>query len=165
MWTEVFLVQAKSDWQIFEHLDQMAFPKCHALHYLQMATEKLAKAYLLAGPTEINKVRSTHQALTRFLQLAYRSAGLQEEMGMTAKQLREHVKQILPLASDIEKLAPKLAAGGPNPEYPWELPNGAFHAPATYEFRISKELLEPHGHKLIKLLRTALLKFYVLQET
>jgi len=45
MWSEAFLAQAKSDWQIYEHLEKTSFSKCHALHYLQMATEKLAKAY------------------------------------------------------------------------------------------------------------------------
>jgi hypothetical protein len=164
MWWEVFLMQAKSDWQVYEHLDKTALPQCHALHYLQMATEKLAKAYLLAGPTDIGKVRSTHRALTRFLQLAYRSTGLQEEMGMTVKQLREYIKQLLPLAYELESLAPSLAGDGPNPEYPWEAPEGTFSVPANYEFRITKELLEPHGYKLIKLLRTALRKFYILQE-
>jgi hypothetical protein len=45
MWSDAFLTQARSDWQVFEHLYDSDFPECHALHYLQMATEKLAKAY------------------------------------------------------------------------------------------------------------------------
>jgi hypothetical protein len=162
MWSDAFLTQAGADWQIFEHLYDSDFPECHALHYLQMATEKLAKAYLLAGPTDIETVGSTHRALIRFLQDISRNRGLQEEMVMTAAQLRAHVKQLLPLAFEIEKLAPKLAAGGPNPEYPWEAPKGTFCVPATYEFSISQLLLEPRGHHLIRLIKIALKKFHVL---
>lgn len=39
---------ARSDWEAYKHLaslSQPRFPWCHALHYLQMATEEMAKAY------------------------------------------------------------------------------------------------------------------------
>jgi hypothetical protein len=42
----LFLVQARSDFQVYEWLQkESTFPECHALHYLQMATEKLGKAH------------------------------------------------------------------------------------------------------------------------
>ena len=40
-----FLAQARSDWNVYRLLSESREPSCHALHYLQMATEKLAKAY------------------------------------------------------------------------------------------------------------------------
>ena len=83
-------------------------------------------------------------------------------MQMTAKQLLAYVHQALPLAYEIESLAPSLALGGSNPEYPWQAPNGTIQTPATHEFVIKKALREPHGRNLIKLIRTALEKFYVL---
>jgi len=162
MWSEVFLTQARSDWDVSEHLKETSLPTCHMLHYLQMATEKLAKAYLLAGPTDIKSVRSTHRAVTRFLQLLSRNEGLREEMGMKPRQLRTYVQQILPLAHKIESLAPSLAGNGPNPEYPWKAPAGAFHAPATHEFEIDTDLDNSLGFNLIKLMRTLLAKFKVL---
>jgi hypothetical protein len=161
-WPQVFLAQAKSDWQVYEHLKKTQFPSCHALHYLQMATEKLAKAYLLVRPTDVQSVLSTHKALIRFLRDVSRNNRLQNEMGMRAMQLRAHVQQLLPLAYEIENLAPSLAGDGPNPEYPWQDPTGAFHAPATYDFSITNALLEPHGYNLIKLVRAALKKFEIL---
>jgi len=164
MWSEVFLAQAKSDWRVYEHLRQTPLPEGHALHYLQMATEKLAKAYLLADLSESQSIRLTHRALTRFLKLCARIQGLQGEMGMTPGQFRAHIQQLLPLAFEIEKLAPDLALGGPNPEYPWEMPKGTFHVPADHKFAVSALLNDSHGHKLIKLVRTALEKFYVLHE-
>jgi len=162
MWSKVFLEQASSDWQVYEHLKGTHFPNCHALHYLQMATEKLAKAYLLVIPTESQSVLSTHKGLTRFLRNVSRNSGLQNEMGMQAKQLQAHIRQLLPLASEVENLAPTLAGEGPNPEYPWQDPLGNFYVPAIYEFPLSKILLEPRGYSLIKLIRIALTKFDVL---
>jgi hypothetical protein len=164
MWSEVFLAQAQSDWQVYEHLEKTTFPHCHALHYLQMTTEKLAKAYLLAGQTNTKIVRSTHHGLSRFFQLVSRNKGLQEEMGMTAKQLSAHVQRLLPLAHDIESLAPAIAGNSPNPEYPREAPLSVFYAPMNYEFAISKALRAPHGLNLIKLIRTILKKFYALHK-
>ena len=162
MWSEVFFTQASSDWQLYEHLRQTSFPECHALHYLQMATEKLGKAYLFAGRTHSKTIRSTHHALTKFLQLASRNDALQQVIGMTARQLRAHVQQLLPLAYEVEHLAPTLAHDGPNPEYPWEAPPGFFHAPATHEFALIKALEEPRGYNLIKPLRIVVNKFEVL---
>jgi len=164
MWSEAFFTQAKSDWKVYEHLAESDFPACHALHYLQMATEKLAKAYLLADVNEIEDVRSTHRAFTRFLQLIARSKRLEKEMRMTGRQLLAYVQQSLPLAYEVKSLAPSLALGGSNPEYPWEAPTKAILTPATHEFAIKQVLREPRGRNLIKLIRTALEKFYVLHK-
>jgi len=48
---EAFLAQASSDYEVFQillDLDRTVVPVCHPLHYLQMSTEKLAKAAKLA---------------------------------------------------------------------------------------------------------------------
>ncbi len=164
MWSEVFLSQAKSDWQVYKHIEGTSFPRCHALHYLQMATEKLAKAYLLAGPTDIQTVRTTHSAFTKYLQALSRNKRLQNALGMLDTQLRAHIKQLLPLAYEIERLAPALARDGPNPEYPWETPRGTYHAPAVYEFGMSSILLEPRGLHLKRLIQIALERFHFLHD-
>jgi hypothetical protein len=45
---DAFYRQAWSDWQAYKLLAEAdGLPRCHALHYLQMACEKLAKAYRL----------------------------------------------------------------------------------------------------------------------
>lgn len=45
-WARAYVAQARSDWQLFERLREMeSVEMCHHLHYLQMACEKLAKAY------------------------------------------------------------------------------------------------------------------------
>jgi hypothetical protein len=63
----LFLLQARSDFDVFEFLREHCrkgdFPACHALHYLQMATELLGKAHAWKrGPP-----RQTHRAFVRFL--------------------------------------------------------------------------------------------------
>jgi hypothetical protein len=46
-----FYEQAWSDWQAYEALTRVSeLPRCHALHYLQMACQKLGKAYRLRNP-------------------------------------------------------------------------------------------------------------------
>ena len=48
---DAFVRQAQSDFAAFELLvarDRSEIPSCHALHYLQMATEKLSKAVFLS---------------------------------------------------------------------------------------------------------------------
>lgn len=77
----------------------------------------------------------------------------------------QSLQQLLPLAYEIEKLAPALAGDGPNPEYPWEAPEKIFNVPAAYEFTIGKVLRQPRGHNLIKLLRVALKNFAILHTT
>ncbi|MGQ9625938.1 MAG: hypothetical protein ACUVV0_03420 [Anaerolineae bacterium] len=160
MWSDAYLEQARSDWDAFEVICTSPLPDCHKLHYLQMATEKLGKALLLAGGTDLDVVRGTHRAFTRFLQIAARNHGLQRELNMTGPQLQAHIQQLLPIAYDIERLAPALAGGGPNAEYPWEAPSGTVNTPVSYGFPVSSTLKLPKGRNLLKLIKTTLEKFY-----
>ena len=59
-WMNAFLQQARSDWQAYNLVDHSTLPSCHAMHYLQMATEKLAKAALLAGGMKPEELRNSH---------------------------------------------------------------------------------------------------------
>ena len=48
--------QAKSDHQVFQRLRSEGVAQCHSLHYLQMVTEKLAKAYFWRSGSPRRKV-------------------------------------------------------------------------------------------------------------
>jgi len=143
------------------YLKVTSVPKCHALHYLQMTTEKLSKAVVLAGGADLNIVRRTHRAFTRFLQIAARNHGLQRELGITGSQLWAHINQLLPIAYEIECLAPALADGGPNAEYPWEAPPSTINVPASYNFPVNSTLRLPGGRNLLRLTKVMLDRFYV----
>jgi len=161
MWHKGYLEQARSDWIAYNTLQVGSIANCHTLHYLQMTTEKLGKAFFLVGGTPLDAVRRSHRAFTRFLQLVARNHGLQRELGMTGLQLRMHIQQLLPIAYEIERLAPALAGGGANVEYPWESPSGTINVPASYNFPVSSTLQSPRGRNLLKLIKVTLHRFYL----
>lgn len=158
-WMIAFQEQARSAWQAYHLMDQSSLPSCHTLHYLQMATEKLAKAALLAGGMKLEDLRNSHLAFTKFLRVAFRNRNLRHEMGMSGAQLRTHFANTIPVADAIERLAPALADGGVNPEYPWRDPNGIVHTPATYSFDLARVLSTPKGVNLLKDISLMLRKF------
>ena len=57
--------QAKSDHAVFVLLRRAGVPECHMLHYLQMAAEKISKAYLWRSGTAPPR---SHIGLMPFLQ-------------------------------------------------------------------------------------------------
>lgn len=161
-WHEAFLEQAKSDWRTYEAMTRSLADECQQLHYLQMATEKLGKAMLLAEGIEIGKVRSSHKAFTRFLQIVVRHPRVQEELQLSLAQLRSYIIPLLPLAESIERLAPALAQDGPNPEYPWQAPSDTIRVPALFSFPIALQLQSPIGRKFLRLVRLLLYRFHIL---
>ena len=152
IWSEAYFLQARSDWQVYQTLQRQPVPECHSLHYLQMAAEKMGKAFLIAGGNAPASVHTSHRAFVRFLQVFAHNPDLQKQLQMTRTQLRAHIRALLPIADEIERLAPALAHGGPNAEYPWETPAGTVHAPATYKFALSSQLRAPKGIKLLTLI-------------
>lgn len=147
-----FYRQAQSDWSVFRHFHPcgprwwatvrrmwcgvagvrpFSFAACHELHYLQMCTEKLAKAYYKTDP------RTGHAAFRRFLTDLPSNTKAAVPLGLdSAAGLTRWEGSVRPLVGAVEDLAPQIADRKrlPNPEYPW--PRGAeTHAPADYSFR------------------------------
>ncbi len=63
---ELWWKQAQSDYQVFGHFRENGFEQCHSLHYLQMAMEKIAKAYSWRDETP---PRLSHAGFVTFLRL------------------------------------------------------------------------------------------------
>lgn len=162
MWHLAYLEQARSDWKIYKTLKDLSLDDCHALHYLQMTTEKLAKAMLLARGAEIKQIRSSHKAFLRFLQIAARHPSLPRLLKIPAKQFLQFTRSLLPLADNIQSLAPALARNGPNVEYPWEEPSGMIRVPASFRFSVSVQLRQPSGRKLLRFIKVILERFETL---
>jgi hypothetical protein len=136
----LFLVQARTDFAVFELLRrQPDLPACHALHYLQMATELLGKAHAWKHGPRAN----THRAFVGFLRSLSTNRKAQRQLGFEGRNENwEHlIRKSVLLAERIENLAPALALDAPNPEYPWprEAPQVA---PAEHTFGIWQELQE-----------------------
>jgi hypothetical protein len=99
-------------------MNENARPLCHQLHYLQMASEKLAKAFLCDPGNR--RPRQVHNALVTFLRIAKSRRDLRRASKMSKPQFRSFIDGLLPLANAVEKLAPAAGPDKPNPEYPWQ---------------------------------------------
>lgn len=94
----------------------VSFPVCHELHYLQMCTEKLAKAYYKTD------LRTGHAAFRQFLRDVSSNPAALRPLGFTlVTDLTRWQGSVKPIVDAIEDLAPSIAdaKGLPNPEYPW----------------------------------------------
>jgi hypothetical protein len=136
---DVWWQQAKSDHTIFLLLRHRGVADCHQLHYLQMASAKIGKAYFWQRGVP---PPATHTVFVQFLrclghvrpQHRDRIAGL---FGFRRPQeFQNWLRVILPVAREIERLAPSLANDGPNPEYPSPHSRPTF-APVNYDFTTS----------------------------
>jgi hypothetical protein len=156
-----FLEQARSDWRVYRLLAERAEHKCHELHYLQMATEKLAKAYRLRETqSPISELVRHHTGFEKFVRQYLLSARNRERYQGKTEQLKSLVKQFAKLAAEIEKLAPAIdRANAPeNAEYPWETGDSVI-APCEWSFP-ALELLRAHsGRALLKTVALALEDF------
>ena len=145
-----FYRQSNSDWRLFAELrNRSAREGCHELHYLQMATEKLAKAFLWGTRTP---PRQTHVSLVQFLRRIASSRRVRDALQFARQeQLAAWVQAVLPLAYAIERSAPDLAGDGPNPEYPWprDMPETA---PVDYDFPAVHELATARGRQFVELI-------------
>lgn len=160
---QVWWEQTCADHAVLRLLRRQGAAPCHQLHYLQMVTEKLGKAYFWRTG---RPPRTSHASFVRFLQAlddrpvadVSRIAGL---LGFGKPQALENwIPTICPLAYDLERLAPDLAGrNSPNPEYPW--PHTApLIAPVSYSFKVWTDLTETgRGHQLIRVIDAAVQQF------
>ena len=154
--------QAKSDLQLFKQLRRLGAHECHLLHYLQMSTEKISKAYLWRSGRVPPK---SHTGFIRFLKaLLDRPIG---DLTRIAKLLgfgRPHdldnwVTSSQQLAYSLQNIAPAESKNGPNPEYP--CPHEApINCPASHRFVLWNELLNTgQGRKLLQFIEHAVDRF------
>jgi hypothetical protein len=143
----LYLVQARSDRSILRLLGSQ--PACHQLHYLQMLTEKLAKAFFWRGP---GAEALGHAAFVRFVRAIASNRRVAEGLGFTSMlSFREWIADVSDLAYELERLAPALAADGPNPEYPWPRAYPE-HTPAEHDFVFWRHFRSRSGFTLLRML-------------
>ena len=155
--------QVRSDHAVLLMLRRNDARPCHQLHYLQMVTEKIGKAYFWRSG---HAPRRTHASFVRFLQAlddrpTADLARIAQLLGFgRAEDFENWIPTITPLAYELERLAPALAGdNGPNPEYPWPRVN-PLNAPASYDFTVWAELTESgRGRQLLRVVDAAILEF------
>lgn len=157
-WRVAYAKQARADLRAREKLlEHMGLPACQQLHFLQMACEKVCKAYLCGQGTNPEKLRTSHAFIAGPLPVIVR-----EQFARERRQRQTDrswvIEAVRTLARKIELLAPAVDAGGTHPancEYPWLAPDGLVSVPAEHNFGINL-LYEPAGAFLIKALQTAM---------
>jgi hypothetical protein len=158
-WRDAFFLQAQREHGVRKLLNEARVEYSHQLHYLQMVTEKLAKAYA-AAPGSNTPPPTTHAAFVRLLQTTKGRPDLRRQLGYAdTASFREFIDSLLPLADRIEQLAPNFAGTtNPNPEYPWrDAHANEVIAPVQFDFAE----FSPRSPQMIKLERLveALIRF------
>ncbi len=146
--------QALSDLETREILVRGCAEKCHRLHFLQMAAEKICKAYLTMANGHEN-VRKTHAYVTRNLPVIARQfyAMINDNNEIS----RWEISEIRRLSHEIEVLAPACYDGNvreDNTEYPWQDGKGEVQTPCEYNFPNINDGSRTIN-RLIRLIRTA----------
>lgn len=158
---KVWWDQAKSDHDAFLLFRRQGVAQCHSLHYLQMATEKIAKAYFWRSGSPPPKDHAGFVQYLRFLGQTRQSD--RERIGNLFSFTRfgdfqKWIRAVLPMAYDLEHLAPTLAKDGPNPEYPW--PHKApTNAPVHHKFEVWEKLTSGQGRDLMRVIQLAITRF------
>lgn len=153
-WAHAFAIQALSDLAARETLlRDPQLPHCHELHFLQMACEKLCKAYLMGrSDQDPLRLQSSHGYVKKTLPILAKQFLAENQSPVPA----HIIKSIARLAERIELLAPTQKAGGTvpsNTEYPWQ-GTSEICVPCQHDFGMM--LLNGRaGRTLIKCLRIA----------
>ena len=159
---ETWWQQVKSDHAVFVLLRGQGMPQCHLLHYLQMVTEKLAKAYFWRSGSPPPK---NHAGFAKFLRFLghIRRRDDQERIAhlftfRRFSDFKKWIRAVLPIAYALERISPALANNGPNTEYPWphEQPETA---PVHHDFAIWSSLTTGRGRDLMRIIRIAVERF------
>jgi hypothetical protein len=122
-WARAFAKQGASELAVYRELRTLRLSgnitaDCHELHYLQMALEKIGKAYVLRfGNAQIQNHRSSHDVVKLFMQNVLKDPSSKSLFGASETLLKE----VRNLAAAVEHLSPAIERESHprNCEYPW----------------------------------------------
>jgi hypothetical protein len=132
-WARAYAKQALSDLRAREALITAKAEKCHRLHFLQMAAEKICKASLVKTHGH-DQVRRTHACVQKQLPNIAREVFSRNKGTKTQSW---QMKSIRRFAREIELVAPACDAADTredNSEYPWLDAQGTVQTPCDYSF-------------------------------
>src|SRR5579862_172631 len=158
---ELWWQQAKSDHDAFALLRREGGAECHLLHYLQMATEKTAKAYFWRSGSPPPRSHAGFVQFLRFLGQVQKSKHQRIANLFSFKKFTDFqrwIHAVLPIAYQLEHLTPDLANDGPNPEYPWPHKK-PIAAPVNHKFAVWASLMNSQGRDLMRVIRIAVDRF------
>ncbi len=130
---KAFAVQALSDLDARDDLAKTSAPACHQLHFLQMASEKVCKAFLIESDG-YEKLKLRHDVIAKTLPVLARQIFAS---GVAIKRSHGRNAAIRQMAYEIELLCPSCDANKSRPdnsEYPWVDRKGDVQTPCLYSF-------------------------------
>ena len=157
IWQHAYARQAKADLVAYEVLRAAPhLPRCQSLHFLQMACEKLCKAYLCSQKVEPRFLQTSHGFIAGKLPEIFK-----DRRRLKLRPLHQYstlLKQVYSLAREIELLAPTVDSQRrpDNCEYPWVDGAGNVLVPAEYPFANLSLLSESAGQDLLKIIPFAI---------
>src|SRR4051794_10294354 len=123
-WALAFARQGDADfraWELYERHPEAVAAECHKLLFLQMACEKLRKAYLIRAGAQPGDLQGSHGYTAKHLPSVIRQELI--ESGQDLGRMQGVLTLARQLAGEIELLNPAVRRGGvrqDNCEYPWE---------------------------------------------
>ena len=162
-WAIGYARQANADFKMFRVLEALELPisvaSCHKLQFLQMACEKLVKAYLMDEGTSLTEVRRSHAHIASTLPTLLRAMAPLYLNHLTLAKTRALAKYVKQLAQEIEVLSPGANCEDSrrdNCEYPWEDTSRVLHVPIDWSFNPLVMLRVPIGPTILYLIGEAI---------
>ena len=161
-WVGAYARQADADlraWELYEKHPGAVAAECHKLLFLQMACEKLCKAYLIQAGMSPDILRRSHGVVAKHLPGVIRQQIV--VMKPNRRGLMGVLAQVRHMANEIEILNPAVRRDEQRPdncEYPWESgeEDARIISPLDWSFHPARLVTAPAGRTFLKLLRGAI---------
>ena len=157
---EAYAAQSRSDFEVYNvHLQNVE--ECHRLHYLQMACEKIAKAYRLRDTPDFPEEKLySHVFFSKFISNLLTSPQIKRRYVSRNAVLERLKHDANRFSREIEKLAPAVdrEQAPSNAEYPWIQGQSVF-TPCVFSFANLSLLKDQNGREFLKLIETAINDF------
>lgn len=157
---EAYAAQSQSDFRVFQEFLQGA-EECHRLHFLQMACEKIAKAYRLRDTPDFPEDGLySHVIFSRFILNLLKSPQIKRLYKSQNAALKQLERDANCLSREIEKLAPAVdrEQTPANVEYPW-IQGQLVFTPCVFSFANLSLLRDQNGREFLKLIAMAIKDF------
>lgn len=165
-WSIAFAKQALADFESWQVLSQLkhdtdrSVPQSQALHFLQMACEKLAKAHLCRRPkANPFEYQASHAYIAGTLPTIVEHTLQKRLPNASIALIRQRRKQAQHLFREIELLHPQVDDNGQRPdncEYPWSDDSGSVRVPAEHRFEALRLADKQGGPELLKIVEDAI---------
>lgn len=158
-WALAYARQAGADfhaWELYEQHPKALAAECHKLLFLQMACEKLCKAYLIQISDQPMDLQASHGYTAKHLPTIVRRQIL--ALGEDPARRRGVLTLARHISGEVELLNPAVRRGGArqdNCEYPWSAGDRVV-SPLDWTFQPLRLMTVRGGYTFLRLLKGAI---------